>query len=299
MLQSSYTTQRLKLSPLAEEDAIFILELLNTAGWKSFIGDRNVNTREEATSYIQRIIGLKNCSYKVVRLKTDTTAIGIITFMKRDYLPHFDIGFAFLPQYSNKGYAFEAASAVLSGLENNNAHAFILATTVPTNIKSILLLKKLGFQFKHEINIDAETLKVYELSNAKLTLDKLIQKFYSSFSNINKKVPDLTALQDIFITEPQIIKKEGEEHLVYNLTNFLQPREKMLQDGTLCDFEEKELSEKTRIVGNIAQRFSCYEKSGTMNKLTFKGKGNKLFQFVKTTQGWKITGFLWEDETNV
>jgi RimJ/RimL family protein N-acetyltransferase len=298
LLPSTYTTRRLKLTSLAEEDGVFILELLNTEGWKSFIGDRNVTTLEEATSYIKRINAITNCFYKVVRLKADTAAVGIITFMKRDYLPHFDIGFAFLPQYSNKGYAFEAASAVLSGLENNNAHAFILATTVPTNIKSILLLKKLGFQFKHEINIDAETLKVYELSNAKLTLDKLIQQFYSSFNNINKKVPNLTALQDIFITEPQIIKKEGEEYLVYNLTNFLQPREKMLQEGTLCDFEEKELSEETRIVGNIAQRFSCYKKSGTMNKLAFKGKGNKLFQFVKTTKGWKIAGFLWEDETN-
>jgi RimJ/RimL family protein N-acetyltransferase len=46
-------TERLHLRELSLEDAGFIVELLNTEGWLTFIGDRNVRTEKQAERYLQ------------------------------------------------------------------------------------------------------------------------------------------------------------------------------------------------------------------------------------------------------
>ena len=48
-------TNRLILSKITADDAPFILELMNTPGWLKYIGDRNINTVEEARDYIKKI----------------------------------------------------------------------------------------------------------------------------------------------------------------------------------------------------------------------------------------------------
>jgi [ribosomal protein S5]-alanine N-acetyltransferase len=155
-------TDRLLIEPLSESDGTFILELVNTDGWIKNIGNRNVNTQTEAIAYIQKINENKNVAYWTVKLKTTNEAIGIITFIKRDYLEHNDIGFALLPNFSGKGYAFEAAEIVLNFLKQDNSFTTILATTIPENISSISLLKKLGLEFDKVIEIENETLHVYK-----------------------------------------------------------------------------------------------------------------------------------------
>ena len=89
------------------------------------------------------------------------TAIGIITFLKRAYLAHFDIGFAFLPEYRSRGYAYEAASHVLAAVRQQPEHAVVQATTVAENISSKKLLEKLGLQFEQKLAVDTQRLHVY------------------------------------------------------------------------------------------------------------------------------------------
>jgi [ribosomal protein S5]-alanine N-acetyltransferase len=167
-VQNHFTTARLLIQPLTINDNAFIQELVNTGGWIKFIGNRNINSAADATAYIERIISNKNITYWVVQLKSTTTLIGIITFIKRDYLDHHDIGFAFLPDFSKNGYAFEAAHTVLIGLLQNNNFTHILATTIPENISSIKLLKKLGLQFDKVIKVGEETLHVYAATAEKI-----------------------------------------------------------------------------------------------------------------------------------
>ena len=154
-------TERLSLDALAEEDHVFIQELVNTKGWLQFIGDRNVHSKEDAIGYINRINATENVHYWVVRLAATHTSIGIITFLKRAYLKYFDIGFAFLSQYSGKGYAYEATKAVFSLVTLNPEHATVLATTKPANVSSIKLLTKLGLRFDKEIEVGGDKLYVY------------------------------------------------------------------------------------------------------------------------------------------
>ena len=81
-------TERLLIKPLALTDADFIFELVNTEGWIRFIGNRNIASQDEARAYIQKVLENENVSYWVVQRKESLDAIGIITYIKRDYLEH-------------------------------------------------------------------------------------------------------------------------------------------------------------------------------------------------------------------
>ena len=161
-------TDRLFIEPLTFNDTAFILELVNTEGWLTFIGNRNVHSEMDAREYIQKIMDNSNTDYSLVKRKKDQTKIGIITFIQRDYLDHPDIGFAFLPAYSNKGYAYEATKAVLKNLIETNNLAHILATTIPENLHSIKLLKKLGLSYEKEIEVNKVKLQVYGAATEKI-----------------------------------------------------------------------------------------------------------------------------------
>ena len=159
----NFSTDRLILHKLSLEETGFIFELLNTPGWIKFIGDRNINNIAAAITYINKITSNQDVQYWTVKIKEDLTPIGIITFIKRPYLEHNDIGFAFLPAYEGKGYAFEAASIVLESLLND--HPTILATTFKNNTSSIKLLEKLGLKFNREIKEGNDHLQVYAVNS--------------------------------------------------------------------------------------------------------------------------------------
>ena len=169
-MQFTISTERLTLSPLNTTDARFIFELVNTEGWLEFIGNRNIGSEAKAIPYIQKILDNPNVTYWVVRLNDTGIPIGVITYIKRDYLEHKDIGFAFLPAFAKQGYAIEATKAVLNKLVSEQGLSNVLATTIPKNISSITLLKKLGFTFNKELLINDEMLHVYETSADNLIL---------------------------------------------------------------------------------------------------------------------------------
>src|SRR6185437_7795512 len=150
-MRNSFTTERLSLYPLTLKEDGFILELVNTPGWIKFIGDRKVNNLGDAQSYIKKIRKNSDIKYWAVKLKKEEIAIGIVTLIKREYLPYHDIGFAFLPAYAKMGYAFEAASALLSYVRKEYGLNHLLATTITDNVSSISLLNKLGFKFDKEM----------------------------------------------------------------------------------------------------------------------------------------------------
>lgn len=160
-MQNNISTQRLSLDLLTTSDDEFILELVNSRGWIEFIGDRNVHSKEDAIAYINKILHSPNIYYWVTRTRDSNTPTGIISFLKRDYLQHFDIGFAFLPEFMGKGYAYEAAKAVLSMVRTQPGYETVLATTIPGNESSIRLLTKLGLQFEKELLQGKEKLHVY------------------------------------------------------------------------------------------------------------------------------------------
>lgn len=230
----------------------------------------------------------------VVTLK-DNTQIGIITLIKRDHLEFHDIGFAFLPSYNNNGYAFEASQVVLNYIVESTDFRAILATTVPQNKSSIKLIEKLYLSFyKTDIRENKES-RLYKMDLDKVKIDRLIKGFFSAFTNKGKK-PNLKFLYETCIDEVVIIKNTKGICEKYNLENFIAPRKELLTNGTLTEFEEYEVGEKTIITRNIAQRLSQYQKEGILNNQRFSSKGTKMFQFVKIGNVWKVCCAIWDDE---
>jgi len=160
-MQKTYRTNRLLLTPVKLKDAGFILELMNTQGWIKFIGDRNIKSIENAQEYIRKTLGDTNIQYWLVQTQKEKQRIGLISFVKRDYLDHYDLGFAFLPAFHHKGYAFEAAHEVLRDRLNDADHKTILATARSENLPSLKLLQKLGFQFLKKMEHDHKKLLLY------------------------------------------------------------------------------------------------------------------------------------------
>ena len=295
---TSITTERLLLDRLAIGDGKFILELVNTDGWLRFIGNRKINSEADATAYIQTLIENPNINYWVARLQGTDTAIGIITFIKREVLAYHDIGFALLPAYERKGYAYEAARAILFGIAHSAKHTHVSGITNVNNGAAIKLLKKLGFEFQNWISVENENMAVYEASVNKLCITEITNKFFSAFTNRGNEPPKLDLLKEIFIPEAMITNNNRSTTDIFNLSSFIDKRKKILTDGTLVEFEEKEIFEETKIIENIATRFSEYEKKGFVFRKRFQLKGYKLFQFVKIKQSWKICSVLWIDNEN-
>ena len=150
-------TKRLVLRHLTTDDAAFIIELLNEPSFIQNIGNRNIRTEEDARSYILNgpieSYDKKGFGLFMVELKDSSTPIGMCGLLKRDNLPDVDIGFAFLPKYRMKGYAFESASAVLKYAKNTYGMKRILGIVNPDNTASIRLLEKLGLKFERMVKM--------------------------------------------------------------------------------------------------------------------------------------------------
>lgn len=133
------------------------------------------------------------------------------------------------------------------------------------------------------------------MNDVKTELDELMGVFLGAFTNTGGAVPDVDAVRRVFIPQGMIIKNVGGEPVVHDLDSFIEPRRRILTDGTLTEFSEWEVAERTEIFGSIAHRFSEYRKSGRLDGQWFEGEGRKTTQFVRTPDGWRMSSMAWDD----
>ena len=130
-------------------DDAFIFELLNMPTWKKFIGDRGISTLEDAVNYIVNgpLVSYSQYGYGgwVVMLKDTMQPIGMCGLFKRDYLDGPDLGFAFIPQFEGRGFAFESSMAAINHIKANYDIKALYATTSENNFRSQRLLGRCGF----------------------------------------------------------------------------------------------------------------------------------------------------------
>lgn len=157
-------TERLILRPLQLSDAIFMFNLLTTDGWIKNIGNKNIQVMQDATNYIQMIMDRPNCDYYVFENKISKQLMGLSTLIKRENQSHYDIGFAILPEFEKKGFAFESTKALLQAVEDSQAADKVIGITLKDNKPSIALLNKLGLIFSHDIVENEEELAIFEKS---------------------------------------------------------------------------------------------------------------------------------------
>jgi RimJ/RimL family protein N-acetyltransferase len=164
-------TERLTMRRLTLDDAELMLAVWNDPAFVKYVGDRGVYTPEQAQET------LKSGAFKLyekygygpfrVALRQDDRAIGTCGLFRREGFDDPDIGWSVLPEYCGKGYAFEAAGAVLAyawhGVGLRRLTAFISAQNTP----SIGLAEKLGLRYEGMTRLigDDEDVCLYSVSH--------------------------------------------------------------------------------------------------------------------------------------
>ena len=157
-------TSRLRIRRLAPADAPFIVSLLNDPAFLRYIGDRNVRSVADAVAYIADGPAASHARFGFGLDAVETLggeSMGICGLLRREELDAPDLGFAFLPAFRGRGFAREAAEAVLDDAAGRLAVRRVLAVVQADNDASIGLLGRLGFRFERMADIRGESLRLY------------------------------------------------------------------------------------------------------------------------------------------
>ena len=142
-------THRLIVRHFTLADAAFLCRLLNEPSYLEFIGDRGVRSLGDAEQYLRAgpmaSYAQNGHGLNAVVLKSSDELIGMCGVLKRDTLPEPDLGYAFLPEFTGAGYAFEAAKVCMQHAKSVLNLPALLAIVRSNNAASIRLLVNLGF----------------------------------------------------------------------------------------------------------------------------------------------------------
>jgi len=152
-------TERLYLRPVTVDDAELMLAIWNDPAFMRNVADRGIRTVDGARAAIesgaQKLFADYGYGPYSLALKSDGSMIGICGLFRRDNLEYPDIGFSVLPEYCGKGYAGEAAVAVVDHAKQLGIAA-LSAIVSPTNQASIGLIRKLGLTFERMITMPGD-----------------------------------------------------------------------------------------------------------------------------------------------
>jgi hypothetical protein len=127
-------------------------------------------------------------------------------------------------------------------------------------------------------------------------LKALTDAFLRAVSFESGQRPAYARIRDLFMDDGKLIRNSSELPEISSIDDFIASRQSMVASGALTSFEEVETAETTEVFGNIAHRFSTYEKRGTMNGKAIEGRGVISTQFIRTPSGWKMSSMAWDDE---
>lgn len=151
-------TKRTLIDRICVDDASFFVLLVNTPDWLRYIGDRNVADETDARRFLEegffKSYRENGFGYYLIRDKPSRDPIGICGFLKKPDLANPDFGFALLPEYYNRGLAFEASQAILEFGIQRFSFNVLDAVTCKENTRSMRLLQKLGFEREGSVDGD-------------------------------------------------------------------------------------------------------------------------------------------------
>ena len=92
--------------------------------------------------------------------KDEGVPAGLYGLVTRKELGVVEVGYAFLPPFRGRGYAFEAASAALRHARDVLGLPRLYAIVDPENAVSIRVLEKLGMKFERPVKLTPEESEV-------------------------------------------------------------------------------------------------------------------------------------------
>jgi len=150
--EQTLQTERLKLRWFAPGDEELLLAVWNDPAFLRNVGDRGIRTVEQAGDALSsgplKLYAEHGYGPYRVALADSDEPIGLCGLFKREYLDDPDIGFALLPGCRGKGFACEAAIAVMDHARHRLGLGRVTAIVSPGNTNSIALIQKLGLRFE-------------------------------------------------------------------------------------------------------------------------------------------------------
>jgi hypothetical protein len=127
-------------------------------------------------------------------------------------------------------------------------------------------------------------------------LEALLDRFFRAVSFATGERPRYPDLHDLFVDGGLLINTGSGVPEIWTVEQFIAPRQALVDSGVLTSFREVELSATTEAFGNVAHRFSGYDKKGVRDGVAFEAQGMITTQFVRTADGWRISSMAWDDE---
>lgn len=146
-------TDRLLIREISICDTDDLFEMESDPLVHKYIENKPLKTKEEATGVIEFL----NLQYKdngiarwaVIEKQTGRcigwSGLKYYRELLNNHINFYDLGYRFKAKHWGKGYATEAAKAIVAYGFNNLNISVIYATSHPENAESIKVLKKLGF----------------------------------------------------------------------------------------------------------------------------------------------------------
>ncbi|CAI7591308.1 unnamed protein product [Penicillium glandicola] len=163
----SIESERLQISyflPDSPEHCLFLVKLWNSEEFIKTCGRTGIDSEEKASNFLRNRVhadyARNNYGMFLVSLKphehaslAESTPIGSVSLMKGEppnaYLAP-DIGYAFLPEETGKGYATEAALALLEYAKRELGVGSVFGFCGKEDTHSARVLEKIGFEFRGE-----------------------------------------------------------------------------------------------------------------------------------------------------
>lgn len=127
-------------------------------------------------------------------------------------------------------------------------------------------------------------------------LGRLMERFLRAVSFGDGERPAYGELRDLFVDGARLTKTSDAVPESATVDAFIGPRQASVDAGALTSFDEVEVAEITEVFGNVAHRFSTYEKRGTLNGDAIDARGAISTQFIRTPDGWRMSSMAWDDE---
>ena len=126
-------------------------------------------------------------------------------------------------------------------------------------------------------------------------IDHLTERFYESVCYSTEHYPNVDQLQELFYGSGHMINNNLEEPVVFTVQTFAHAIMAQIETGDAGYFVQQEISDKTEIFGNMAQRISVFEYSFVKDTPDWK-KGLSFIQYICTNNRWLITSIIWSFE---
>lgn len=155
-------TERCVLQLLQQTDFDEAVSLFENTKVREYLG--GIVPKHDAYAKLHSWQNSKSGLYICVRLRESRDFIGIISITKYYDSNCDELSYQFLPQYWGQGFATETLIALINLLNKEALISALYAETQSKNIKSCILLEKLGFIFESNIYRFGEEQRIYKLN---------------------------------------------------------------------------------------------------------------------------------------